>query len=163
MTWSRAMVSTQHGRPVFSTPNDRRQRMGEFALFWKAASHPRVEKGIGLAMRVEFVFERPGGHFGSGRNAGVLKDAARDLRPGRGKFGGDLDNLVKLVKDGLNDVAYRDDSQIAELHAVKRFQDVTPEGREEPHTTITLVPLDSGQELPEYEPAPAQPQLDLVA
>lgn len=33
----------------------------------------------------------------------------------------DLDNLVKAVQDALRGVFYRDDSQIAELQAVKRY------------------------------------------
>lgn len=33
----------------------------------------------------------------------------------------DLDKLVRAVKDSLTKVAYWDDSQVVELHAVKRF------------------------------------------
>jgi Holliday junction resolvase RusA-like endonuclease len=34
---------------------------------------------------------------------------------------GDLDNKVKAITDALNGIAYFDDSQIAELKAVKRY------------------------------------------
>jgi Holliday junction resolvase RusA-like endonuclease len=33
----------------------------------------------------------------------------------------DLDNLVKSVTDGLNQVAFRDDNQISTLHSYKRY------------------------------------------
>lgn len=33
----------------------------------------------------------------------------------------DLDNLVKAVKDGLNGVAWEDDSQVVDLDCVKRY------------------------------------------
>lgn len=35
----------------------------------------------------------------------------------------DLDNLVKFVKDCLNGLAWKDDSQVAEIHAVKFYAD----------------------------------------
>lgn len=35
----------------------------------------------------------------------------------------DLDNLLKLVLDGLNGVAYLDDQQVVETHATKRVPD----------------------------------------
>lgn len=44
----------------------------------------------------------------------------------------DLDNLVKFVKDCLNGVAWKDDSQVVKLTAVKVY------GRE-PETRITLI------------------------
>lgn len=33
----------------------------------------------------------------------------------------DLDNLVKSIKDGLNGICYKDDSQVYLLHAVKFY------------------------------------------
>lgn len=152
MTWSRARTSTKSGKVIFFTPEDREQRMGEIKLFWRAKGFPRVEKPLPVGLRCEFLFDRPAGHFGTGRNASVLKESCRHLRPLSGTNGGDLDNLVKLVKDSLNEVAYVDDSQIAELQATKRYC----EPGETPETRITLVPLTLGFELPEigeHEPA----------
>lgn len=39
---------------------------------------------------------------------------------------GDLDNVVKLVSDGLNGIAYPDDRQIAELKASRSFDNDNP-------------------------------------
>ena len=38
----------------------------------------------------------------------------------------DLDNLIKLVKDGLNQVVYEDDSQVVSLYATVDRQARTP-------------------------------------
>lgn len=35
----------------------------------------------------------------------------------------DIDNIVKAVLDALNDVAYRDDTQVVELHVRKLYSD----------------------------------------
>ncbi|WP_077391678.1 RusA family crossover junction endodeoxyribonuclease [Mobilibacterium timonense] len=40
----------------------------------------------------------------------------------------DLDNLVKLVLDALNGVAYADDSQIVRIHAFKKYSGAYPDG-----------------------------------
>ncbi|MEG1520107.1 MAG: RusA family crossover junction endodeoxyribonuclease [Clostridia bacterium] len=36
----------------------------------------------------------------------------------------DIDNIIKIVLDGLNKVAYDDDKQIVEVYAVKRYGNV---------------------------------------
>lgn len=36
----------------------------------------------------------------------------------------DADNIAKMIADALNGIAYRDDSQIAELNVVRRYADV---------------------------------------
>lgn len=46
----------------------------------------------------------------------------------------DCDNMAKAVLDALNDIAYKDDSQIVELVVVKRFG-------ENPNTKIVLTEL----------------------
>ncbi|TCF63804.1 RusA family crossover junction endodeoxyribonuclease [Bifidobacterium longum] len=77
----------------------------------------------------------------------------------------DLDNLLKLVLDSLNGVAYVDDAQVVESHATKRMPDLWVYGTKgkyrkrksgdpytccgheyEPHLYIRIKPL------PEWEP-----------
>ena len=48
---------------------------------------------------------------------------------------GDIDNLSKSILDGLNGIAFEDDSQVAELHASKFF---TESGA---CTRVTVEPL----------------------
>lgn len=80
---------------------------------------------------VEFVFPRPKSHFGTGRNAHLVKASAARFPA---KNLGDLDNLTKLVKDALNGIAYDDDSQIVQMLAAKRWAAVG----EDPHTSIQI-------------------------
>ena len=116
MTWARAQANFRSGKPHYFTAPDREAKMGEIAMLWRAAGHPQLAGP--LALTCEFIFDRPMSHF---RKDGSIPPKHMMARPGRGKFGGDIDNLVKLVQDALNTVGYRDDSQIAELTAIKRY------------------------------------------
>jgi Holliday junction resolvase RusA-like endonuclease len=71
-----------------------------------------------VAVRAWFWLPRPNGHYRTGRNAHLLRDAA-PLRP----FGKpDLDKLVRAVLDGLTDGgAWKDDGQVVELTARKLY------------------------------------------
>lgn len=74
-------------------------------------------------LRATFTFyqARPKGHYGTGRNAGVLKDSAPlfpIVKP-------DALKLARGVEDALSKVVYRDDSQIVVEHLYKRYG--TPE------------------------------------
>ena len=48
------------------------------------------------------------------QRAAALGDLIHESRP-------DLDNVVKAIKDGCNSVAWKDDSQVADLVARKRY------------------------------------------
>jgi len=64
-----------------------------------------------------FYMPRPLSHYGTGKNRNKLKPASpinHITKP-------DLDNLVKFVKDCLNGIAWRDDSQVIELSAIKMY------------------------------------------
>jgi len=84
-----------------------------------------------VAMVCRFVFPRPKGHFGTGRNESKLKPSApvdHTQKP-------DCDNLVKFACDCLNDLAYYDDCQVVQQMAVKRWA----RPGEEAHTSIEIV------------------------
>jgi Holliday junction resolvase RusA-like endonuclease len=83
-----------------------------------------------LKLSVLFEFLRPQSHFGTGRNSGQLKASA----PGWHAKRPDLDNCLKLVKDAMNGVFYRDDAQIVGVDAGKLYG-------EQGKTTITLTSL----------------------
>jgi Holliday junction resolvase RusA-like endonuclease len=133
MTWARAKANFRSGKPHYFTAPEREAKMGEIAMLWRTAGHPQLQGP--LALTCEFIFDRPASHF---RSNGRLNENHLLARPGRGKFGGDIDNLVKLVQDALNTVGYKDDSQIAELTANKRYAI----GTEVTETRITIQALE---------------------
>ena len=73
-----------------------------------------------ISAKIEFIYEKPK----SVKKSKIYKDT----RP-------DLDNLIKAVLDALNGVCYKDDGQIVELYAVKKY------GTED-LIVLTLEPLD---------------------
>jgi Holliday junction resolvase RusA-like endonuclease len=62
-----------------------------------------------LAVKLDFVMQRTKGHFGSGKNANVLKDSApryHTVKP-------DVLKMGRAIEDALTGVLWVDDSQIA--------------------------------------------------
>lgn len=70
-----------------------------------------------VGMEVAFFFPRPAAHYGTGKNAGVLKDTAPNHKASKP----DLDKLMRAIGDALTGVAFRDDSQIAKVEMVKLY------------------------------------------
>jgi crossover junction endodeoxyribonuclease RusA len=83
-----------------------------------------------VELTVEFVFPRPKSHFGTGRNAGVLKDTA----PEYVTKAPDLDKLTRAIGDALTGVVFRDDAQVADLSVRKVYGEPT-------RALIEVVPL----------------------
>jgi Holliday junction resolvase RusA-like endonuclease len=76
---------------------------------------PLLEGPLGLA--VVFNITRPKGHFGTGRNAGALKDSAPywpTVKP-------DATKLLRGLEDALTGVVWRDDAQVVEQAVTKRY------------------------------------------
>ena len=75
-----------------------------------------------VSLRCEFVFPRPLSHFGTGKNAGKLKDSA----PVHYTKTPDLDKLCRACGDAIADacgmVLLRSDAQIVSIYATKRYQ-----------------------------------------
>lgn len=95
------------------------------ANLWKAQVSEAYRNAIGthvlrtgaVLLVLRFFLPRPRAHYGSGRNADVLKAGAplhHSTKP-------DLDNLVKAVKDALLGLAWRDDSQVMACVATKYY------------------------------------------
>lgn len=82
------------------------------------------------AVRVHatFHFPRPRSHYGTGRNAAVVKKTAPTavaVRP-------DLDKLTRALLDALTGVAWRDDSQVVALNVAKVYT------AERPHVAVVV-------------------------
>lgn len=70
-----------------------------------------------VILEVTFFQPRPKGHYGTGRNEGVVKDSAPEypaIKP-------DTTKLVRGTEDAMTGVVYRDDSQVVDLIAKKRY------------------------------------------
>jgi crossover junction endodeoxyribonuclease RusA len=73
-----------------------------------------------LALDLVFILPRPRSHYGTGRNAGVLKDSAPEYPSGLP----DLDKLARSTMDALTASGWwRDDAQVVTLIASKVYGD----------------------------------------
>jgi len=74
-----------------------------------------------LQVRVTFVLPRPKGHYGTGRNANLLKRSA----PHSPAVKPDIDKLISSTLDAIGEAGiWRDDAQVAEIHAAKTYGDM---------------------------------------
>lgn len=85
-----------------------------------------------VAVELAFRWPRPKGHYGTGRNAGVLKPAA----PVWPATLPDLDKLARAVLDALTGIVWVDDAQVVDLGLRKRYAD-----GEGPGVTVTVSDL----------------------
>lgn len=109
--------------PKIVTTSDNPRLKGWASLVIDAASEaftgrPVIEGPV--RVEVKFVLARNAGHFGSGRNAGQLRDSA----PAWPIVKPDLDKLVRGLLDGITQAGvWRDDSRVVEIRACKEYGD----------------------------------------
>lgn len=73
-----------------------------------------------VLLAVLFYLPRPQGHYGTGRNARVLKASA----PSFPAVKPDVDKLLRSTLDALGEAGcWRDDSRVVDVHAVKLYAD----------------------------------------
>ena len=70
-----------------------------------------------IRIKLKYVFKRPKSHFGTGRNAAILKSGAPTFHTSKP----DVDNLVKFTLDAMNGEFYIDDKQVVEIRAEKVY------------------------------------------
>jgi Holliday junction resolvase RusA-like endonuclease len=80
---------------------------------------PSVPSSAPLAVDFTFVMPRPASHFGSGRNAGILKASA----PAFPTKKPDCTKLIRSTEDALTGIMWVDDAQIVDQHGRKVFGD----------------------------------------
>ena len=109
-------------RPRFSrrgkfvaTYNDQETEEGRFLL---DARSQITKKAAGpIVVSIVFCMPRPKAHYGTGKNAGVVKESSPTTHTQKP----DTDNLIKFVLDCLNSEAWNDDAQIVEIRAKKEW------------------------------------------
>jgi Holliday junction resolvase RusA-like endonuclease len=72
---------------------------------------------VGVAL--DFYFARPKSHYGSGRNAQLLRKGAPDYHTTKP----DIDKLSRAVLDAITGILIRDDRQVVTLDAAKHYGD----------------------------------------
>jgi Holliday junction resolvase RusA-like endonuclease len=126
-----ALEVVVHGRPVAQGSLVRNPGRGvrpdnaKALLPWRNAVSSAAYEAMGdrpilvgpVRLEVAFTFARPRGHYGTGRNARALRASA----PAAPTTNPDLDKLVRAVCDALTGVVFRDDSQVVEVEATKRY------------------------------------------
>jgi Holliday junction resolvase RusA-like endonuclease len=91
---------------------------------WKAAIVSAIRPLMGDTLLgpvrciLNFTLPRPASHYGTGRNAHLLKPTAPDAHMKKP----DADNLAKAVLDALSNAGtWRDDSQVCDLTVTKQY------------------------------------------
>jgi len=92
----------------------------EESKFYMLAREQIKDKLSGpVIVSIYLYFKRPKSHYGTGRNAGVLKVHA----PMEHSQKPDIDNVVKFIFDCLNGLAWDDDAQVIGLNVFKIWGD----------------------------------------
>lgn len=91
------------------------------AVAWEATA-AMLKAGLSplagpLQLEVVFYFPRPKSHYGTGRNAAVLKPSA----PLYHFIAPDEDKLRRAIGDAMKGIVYVDDSQICDAHGTKFY------------------------------------------
>lgn len=85
---------------------------------WKAIAEYKPKSPIQgpIKLTLTFYLARPKSHFSKGKDKGKLLPSAPAFHISKP----DLDNMVKFVKDALNSIYWKDDSQIYSLGDTKK-------------------------------------------
>lgn len=115
---SKTTVVRKGKRPVMREDNPLTEpwRATVAAAAQRAMDGRQVRTGP-LRLTATFVLPRPKGHWGTGRNSGILKPSSPlyvRTRP-------DVDKLLRAVGDAITGIICRDDSQLVIVHAEKHY------------------------------------------
>ncbi len=83
---------------------------------WLVSRSKKIEGPVNIAL--DFFFRRPASHFGTGKNAGIMKESA----PRHHTQKCDIDNAAKLILDVLTKCdAWIDDCHVVKMIAAKQW------------------------------------------
>ena len=148
-TTRKGITFTVHGPPV-AKQRAKAARRGNYVTMYTPKETVSFENLVKLSFRQQIGadFEmftgpvlmevkayklRPKGHYGTGRNAGVLKASA----PEHNITKPDASNVLKACEDALNGIAYTDDCHIIKAVSSKHYGT--------PRTEIEIWPAARGQ------------------
>lgn len=102
----------------------------------QAWGRPTIAKPTPVEVTIVASFPRPASHYGTGRNAGVLKESAPSTPHSQVP---DSDKVGRLLLDALSNAGVvEDDAQVAVLHIEKRW---APRSTD-PFTQVTVRTVD---------------------
>lgn len=111
-----------------------------------------------VAVNILVYVSRPRGHYGSGKNEGVLKPNAPIL-PGSGK---DIDKIARSVLDAGKDAGWWcNDARVVDLHIRRRFDDGEGGERTWIWAWTVTTGLEQQPEFIEKDPAAVEPEKDI--
>lgn len=114
----RAFVNPKTGKAIVTDANAKSKPWKqEVAARAHEAMQGRSVMTGPLHMTLVFRVARPKGHYGSGRNAGTLKQSAPLFPTSKP----DVTKLVRGVEDAMTGVVYRDDAQVHWQNARKVY------------------------------------------
>lgn len=123
----RIEVGRVYGRPAITVVDS----SSEAGKVWRSAvaaygkkAHMRPPLQGPLCLLVEFHLPRPKAHYGTGRNAAILKHDA----PAEHLQKPDSTKLLRAVEDALTGILWLDDCQIVRQVVEKRWADLNHEG-----------------------------------
>jgi Holliday junction resolvase RusA-like endonuclease len=104
-----------------------------FAAAYACDGRPPIDEPVRVSM--VFTFQRPASHFGTGRNAGQIRDQAPRAPQGMP----DLSKLVRSTEDALTDAGvWRDDARVVSLDAAKVYAGEHPDALTVPGAVIRV-------------------------
>ena len=100
------------------TYNDQKKEEGEFKKFLKYQVKLALDPlTCPLVIDLEFIFDRPKSHYGTGRNSRALKSSAPEFHVSKP----DKDNLEKFALDCMEGILFKNDSQVYSGTTTKRY------------------------------------------
>lgn len=135
--WARPGQGRKPGsktKTIRYTKGPQRAHMEVVQRAWLVAGRPQLPTGP-LEIDVTFYLPRPKSHVGTGRNAGTLRTSAPAFPTGVP----DCSNLIKLVEDALNTLAWADDALFVDATARKRYAPVGSPGFTEVKASVKVI------------------------
>ncbi|NTU68957.1 MAG: RusA family crossover junction endodeoxyribonuclease [Chlorobiaceae bacterium] len=109
---ARAFLHNKTGKVITRQDNADKQKPWASSIAYTAQQNGvRIVNDGPVSIKMEFVMPRLKGHFGTGKNAGVLRDVVPLYHTSKP----DLDKLQRCVLDALTGIAWKDDSQVSRI------------------------------------------------
>ena len=122
---ARTFKNKKTGKTVTTTPDNTVLYENLIKIMFKQAKGIMIEEGKPVYMSVTAFFDIPKSYTKGKRLAATHNIIRPTKKP-------DADNILKVVADALNGLAYKDDTQIVSAMVVKNFTE------DEPRVVVTV-------------------------